>query len=289
MSPGADWRIVKSWSARHRWRQAASLPPAVGIDPTNRPASKTRNARPAPVREPFPILMNLLPAFRRHIPAVLLTTLFGAGEPATVVFRVTCASTVRQISWGFKSFNSSCNAQRFVACMQSTMSTIIRTTAAFQPAWHRIPWRMVYGSKRFSQEGSSNYSRQLAGNEVGARRGGLLSLPRTGPHGRESIRHRARGLSPWDGIGRAAKHPHHTHGNRQRSQLPRQLLGLQQRGQRNPHGQSITRWLPSKGFPHDQGRRTDKDVRGSTVGRIAPPLANRPYRPFTVPRSDSRI
>ena len=55
------------------------------------------------------------------------------------------------------------------------------------------------------------------------------------------------------------EHPHRPRRDRPRHHLHGQLLGLQRRRQRDPHGQGAARRLPREGLPDDQDRRPHQE------------------------------
>src|SRR5216684_3654485 len=113
--------------------------------------------------------------------------------------------------------------------------------------------------------------------------GGCYAVHNPLPHARQdrrkSLRDRPWRLASRTGTGRrAAQLPDHSNGHRPWHQLPGQLLGLQRRRERNPHGNGALGWLPAEGLSDDEDRRAI--VRGSDAAArpVARAAADRLHR-----------
>src|SRR5207237_2732022 len=82
------------------------------------------------------------------------------------------------------------------------------------------------------------------------------------PHRRAGLRDRPRRVPPWKaGPPGGGERPHHPHRDRRGRQLPRQLLGLQRREERDPRGTGPPERLSRESLPDDEDRRPDADGR----------------------------
>ncbi len=120
--------------------------------------------------------------------------------------------------------------------------------------------------------------------------GGLISLPRAGPHRRKSVHDWARRISPRDGIGRTGKHPHHPHRARQRQSTSSTTAGTITAGvSEDRMGKALRDGYRQKAFLMTKIDGQTRRAADAAIGRISSPAANRPHRSLTVPRSHSRI
>src|SRR2546427_2984518 len=105
------------------------------------------------------------------------------------------------------------------------------------------------------------------------------------PHRRARLRDRPRRVPPRQarppGSG---EHSHPAHRDRRGHQFPRQLLGLQRREERGPHGKGPPGRIPGESLPDDQNRRTDADGGHPADQGVAPTAPNGHHRPPAVPR-----
>src|ERR1700741_1357782 len=110
-------------------------------------------------------------------------------------------------------------------------------------------------------------------------------LPHAGEDRRKSLRNWSWRLASRPGTGRrAGQLPDHSNGHRAWHQLPGQLLGLQRRRERDPHGKGAPGWLPAEGVFDDEDRWAVVRRSDAAARPVAQAAADRLHRPRTASR-----